>query len=45
MARIPEAQIARLKSEVSVERLIEAAGIELKQAGKDKLGRCPWHED
>ncbi|KAB2844696.1 MAG: toprim domain-containing protein [Burkholderiales bacterium] len=45
MARIPEAEIARLKSEVSVERLIEAAGIELKQAGKDLLGRCPWHED
>ncbi|CAG0950535.1 DNA primase [Burkholderiales bacterium] len=45
MARIPEAQIARPKSEVSVERLIEAAGIELKQAGKDKLGRRPWHED
>ena len=45
MARIPEAEIARLKSEVSVEHLIEAAGIELKQAGKDKLGRCPWHED
>jgi DNA primase len=45
MARIPEAEIERLKSEVSVERLVEAAGIELKRGGKDWLGRCPFHED
>lgn len=45
MARIPEAEIERLKSEVSVERLVEASGIELKRAGKDRLGRCPFHED
>jgi len=45
MARIPEAEIERLKMEVSVERLVEASGIELKKAGKDLLGRCPFHED
>ena len=45
MARIPEAEIERLKSEVSVERLVEAAGIALKKSGKDKIGRCPFHED
>lgn len=45
MARIPEAEIERLKNEVSVERLVEASGIELKRAGKDLLGRCPFHED
>jgi DNA primase catalytic core len=45
MARIPEAEIERLKEEVSVERLVEAAGIELKKSGKDRLGRCPFHED
>jgi len=45
MARIPEAEIERLKSEVSVERLVEASGIELKKAGKDLLARCPFHED
>ena len=45
MARIPEAEIERLKSEVSVERLVESSGIELKKAGKDLLGRCPFHED
>jgi DNA primase catalytic core len=45
MARIPEQDIERLKNEVSVERLVEAAGIELKRGGKDLLGRCPFHED
>ena len=45
MARIPEAEIERLKSEVSVERLVEASGIELEKARKDLLGRCRFHED
>ena len=45
MARIPETEIERLKNEISVERLIEVAGIELKKSGKDLAGRCPYHED
>ena len=45
MARIPENEIERLKNEVSVQRLIEAAGIELKKTGKDLTGKCPFHED
>jgi DNA primase len=45
MSRIPETDIERLKAEVSVERLVEASGIELKRGGKDMLGRCPFHED
>jgi len=45
MARIPENEIERLKNEVSVQRLVEASGIGLKKAGKDLLGRCPFHED
>ena len=45
MARIPEAEIERLKNEVSVKRLVEGSGIELKKSGKDWLGRCPFHED
>lgn len=45
MARIPENEIERLKNEVSVQRLIEAAGIELKKTGKDLAGKCPFHED
>src|SRR5918911_2614382 len=43
MARIPEHELKRLKEEVSVQRLVEASGVELKKAGKDLLGRCPWH--
>lgn len=45
MARIAQAEIERLKSEVSVERLVENAGITLKKAGKDLIGCCPFHED
>ena len=45
MARIPETDIERLKNDVSVERLVEAAGIVLKKSGKDKLGHCPFHDD
>ena len=45
MARIPAAEIEQLKNEISVERLVEASGIELKRGGKDWLGRCPFHED
>jgi DNA primase catalytic core len=45
MARIPEAEIERLKSEVSVQRLVESAGIELTRHGADWLGRCPFHDD
>lgn len=45
MARIPEAEIERLKEEVAVERLVEASGVELKRTGKDLFGRCPFHEE
>ena len=31
MARIPEAEIERLKNEISVQRLVESAGIALKK--------------
>ncbi len=45
MARIAEEEIERLKHEVSVERLAEARGIELKGHGADLIGLCPFHED
>ena len=45
MARIPDEQLERLKVEVSVERLVEGSGIELKRSGKDWVARCPLHED
>jgi len=45
MARIPEAEVERLKREVSVERLAEARGIKLHRHGADLLGLCPFHDD
>jgi DNA primase len=45
MARIPEGEIARLKREVSIERLVEARGVKLKRHGADLIGLCPFHED
>ena len=45
MARIPETDLQRLKNEISVERLIASAGVELRRVGKDLAGRCPFHDD
>lgn len=45
MARIPQGDIDRIKQELSVQRLAEARGIELKRHGKELLGRCPFHDD
>jgi DNA primase len=43
--RIPDEVIDRLKQEVSLQRLVEARGIELKRHGTDLLGLCPLHVD
>ncbi|MDQ6722352.1 MAG: CHC2 zinc finger domain-containing protein, partial [Candidatus Dormibacteraeota bacterium] len=45
MARIPDEEIARLKDEVSLQRLVEARGIVLRRHGADLLGLCPFHDD
>ena len=45
MPRIPDTELEGQKEEVSVERLVEASGVVLKKAGKDMLGRCPFHDD
>ena len=45
MARIPETEVQRLKEEVAVRRLVEAAGVVLRKGGKDFTGKCPFHED
>ncbi|WP_249384161.1 CHC2 zinc finger domain-containing protein, partial [Chitinivorax sp. B] len=45
MARIPDAEIERLKADVSLVRLIESAGIVLTKQGKDYACRCPFHAD
>ncbi|HEU4602912.1 MAG TPA: CHC2 zinc finger domain-containing protein, partial [Steroidobacteraceae bacterium] len=43
--RIPASAIERLKQEISLERLAQARGVELKRHGADLIGRCPFHED
>ncbi len=45
MARVPEAEIGRLKEQVPLVWLAEAAGVVLARAGADLAGRCPFHED
>ncbi|MCP4285409.1 MAG: DNA primase, partial [Gammaproteobacteria bacterium] len=45
MARIPDEIIARLKQEVSIQRLVESQGVKLKRHGADLIGLCPFHDD
>ncbi len=46
MPRIPQDEIDRLKSEISVQRLAEGKGIELRpHGGGNLIGRCPFHDD
>ncbi|GAB2191565.1 hypothetical protein MAH1_31780 [Sessilibacter sp. MAH1] len=45
MARIAESEIARLKSEVSLLRLVESQGYTVTKQGKDYVVSCPFHEE
>lgn len=45
MARIAEAEIERLKAEVSLVRLVESSGVKLVKRGADMVGCCPFHDD
>lgn len=46
MGRIAGAELERIKAEVSLVRLVEAAGVQLKKHGsRDLIGRCPFHDD
>jgi DNA primase catalytic core len=45
MARIPEHEIERLKTDISLAALAQARGIELKRSGDNLLGLCPFHDD
>src|SRR6266699_1119072 len=45
VARVPDAEIERLKAEVPLASLAEAAGVELRRTGADLTGRCPFHAD
>ena len=42
---IPEAELERLKHEVSVEHLAVARGIALRPSGNNLMGMCPFHDD
>jgi len=45
MARIADDEIKKLKQEISLQRVVESAGIALKRHGADLLGLCPFHDD
>lgn len=45
MARLPDEMVERIKREISVERLVEARGIQLKRVGKNLVGLCPFHKE
>ena len=35
----------RIKREISIQRLAEARGIQLRRMGKELMGLCPFHRD
>jgi DNA primase len=45
MARVSDDVLARIKAEVSLARLVEGCGVELRAQGQDLVGRCPFHDD
>jgi len=45
MSRIPENEVNRIKTAVSIQRLAESRGVKLKSHGKDLIGLCPFHDD
>src|SRR5271169_6694992 len=45
MARIPDEVLERLKEEVDLAALLTRSGVTLKKAGRDLVGRCPFHDD
>lgn len=45
MARIPETEIERIKTETDLVALIQSRGVVLNQQGSNWTGLCPFHED
>lgn len=45
MARLAESVIEQIKQEISLVRLVESQGHQLKKHGKDYALNCPFHED
>ena len=44
-ARFAEAELERLRREVSLVLLIESTGITLARPGEDYAARCPFHDE
>jgi len=45
VARIPDELVRRLKEEIDLAALVTRSGVALKKAGRDLVGRCPFHDD
>lgn len=45
MARLKDSEVNKLKTEISLLRLAESQGYDLKKEGKDYVMRCPFHEE
>jgi len=45
MARIPDTEIDRIKTETDLVALIQSRGVALKQQGANWTGFCPFHDD
>lgn len=45
MARLADEVIERIKRDVSLVRLAESQGYQLKKHGKDYALSCPFHEE
>ncbi|MFA0813743.1 CHC2 zinc finger domain-containing protein [Microbulbifer epialgicus] len=45
MARIADQEIERIKSEISLLRLVESQGYQPERQGKDYVVSCPFHEE
>ena len=45
MARIPEMEIEKLKTETDIISLITGYGVQLKPSGENFIGHCPFHDD
>ncbi|MFC7339612.1 CHC2 zinc finger domain-containing protein [Haloferula chungangensis] len=45
MARIPDSEIDRIKSETDLVALIQSRGVSLRQQGTNWTGLCPFHQD
>ena len=45
MARIPDDELERIKSEVALLDLVKRQGYEVKKQGKDYALLCPFHDE